>query len=270
MTVQVLNKDEALRIHERVCKDFAETDDPVGMGGVRDQGRDLESALHRQHTGIGDTLKYPTAVGSAATLTFGLCCGHPFHNGNKRTALVCMLAHLDKNGMTLVGVKQRDLYRMIKEVATHSLGVRVPRRRKAQSYTKREADLEVAEIAKWLEENVRHLERGERVITYRQLRKILSRFGLTMENPRNNKIGIYQEKTKTVLLKKRTEKHRIATIGYPGDGRVVNLNTLKRLRRDCKLTTEDGCDASSFYEGTDVIDAFINEYRAILRKLARE
>ena len=28
---------------------------------------------------------------------FGICCDHPFHNGNTRTALVTMLVHLDNN-----------------------------------------------------------------------------------------------------------------------------------------------------------------------------
>lgn len=91
--------DEVLHIHERVCGDFASSADPVDTPGPRDSGL-LDSAIARQLTGTADYLKYSTVWSNAATLTFGLCCNHPFHNGNKRTALVCMIAHLEKNGHT--------------------------------------------------------------------------------------------------------------------------------------------------------------------------
>ena len=45
----------------------------------------LESAIARQDAGFAGQLKYPTAVVNAATLGYGLCLNHPFHNGNKRT-----------------------------------------------------------------------------------------------------------------------------------------------------------------------------------------
>ena len=34
----------------------------------------------RQHTGLGDTLKYPRPIESAATLAYGVCCDHAFHD----------------------------------------------------------------------------------------------------------------------------------------------------------------------------------------------
>src|SRR4051794_23296475 len=117
----MLTVEDVLHIHQRVCEDFAESGDPVGIGGVREKGL-LESAVLRQQVGYGGKLKYPDPYENAATLTFGICCGHPFNNGNKRTALVAMLAHLDANGHAVFGMNQMDLYRMIKAVATHDLG----------------------------------------------------------------------------------------------------------------------------------------------------
>jgi death-on-curing protein len=185
-----------------------------------------------------------------------------------------MLAHLDKNGLTVSGVKQRDLYRMIKAVATHTLGVREdPRKKRRQEYTKREVDAEVAAIADWLQRRARRIERGERQITYRQLRQILGRFDFFMENPKGNSIGIYREvtvkrgifKTKSVV-----EKKRIGAIGYPGDKKVVSPKTLKQVRRTCELDQDHGCDTAAFYTGAEIGDAFISEYQGILAKLARE
>src|SRR5262249_14431063 len=96
----MLSTDEVLRIHDRVCADFGTTADPIAPAGVRDP-KLLESAVARQRVGFGPFLKYSDPFDNAATLTFGVCCNHAFHNGNKRTALVSMLAHLDANKHTL-------------------------------------------------------------------------------------------------------------------------------------------------------------------------
>ncbi len=62
----------------------------------------LSSAVARQSTGIGNHMKYTTVPQIAATLFYGLCLGHAFDNGNKRTALVSMLVLLERNGVLLV------------------------------------------------------------------------------------------------------------------------------------------------------------------------
>lgn len=267
-----LSVDDVLHIHHRVCEDFASSDDPVGFGGTRDDGALLDSAVYRQHIGYGGKLKYPDTYANAATLTFGLCCNHPFNNGNKRTALVAMLAHLERNNHSVFGINQKELYAMIKGVATHSLGVRIPRRRRSQEYTPREADKEVAAIADWLKPRARKIHRGEQRITYRQLGQILAQHGFKLAKPKSNSIGIYKEVTtrKGPFLKKTTEWKRIESIGYPSDGRVVGMNQIKHIRRICKLDEPHGCDTESFYEGADKIEPFINEYRAVLTRLSKE
>lgn len=274
MNITMLKPDEVLAIHRRVAVDFAAADDPIGDVGVREDGHLLESAVARQFVGFDGTLKYPSPFANAATLAFGLCCNHPFHNGNKRTALVAMLAHLDKNGYTLFGVRQREIYQMIKAVATHELGVRVdPRKkRKGVKYSRREADDEVEAIRSWLEARARRVESGERQITYRQLKQILKRFELHLDTPRNNKATVYRYRTRRrgVLRRKAQERQNIGSIPFPGEGKVVGMNAIKRIRYLCKLREVDGCDARSFYEGADVIESFINEYRGILTRLARQ
>src|SRR5262245_6018357 len=84
--------------------------------GVR-SGPLLDSAVNRQHTAIGNSLKYPDPLASAATLTFGICCDHPFINGNKRTALVSMLVHLDKNHLCLQNTTQSELFELMLAIA---------------------------------------------------------------------------------------------------------------------------------------------------------
>ncbi len=67
------------------------------------------------------TLKYPDPILNAATLLYGICNDHPFHNGNKRTALVSALAHLDKNNLILRATKQTELFNLMIAVADHAL-----------------------------------------------------------------------------------------------------------------------------------------------------
>jgi death-on-curing family protein len=273
MPLSNLSLEDVEYIHRRVCQDFAGTDDPVGFGGTRDGGQLLESAVYRQHIGFGGNLKFGDAYSNAATLAFGLCCNHPFNNGNKRTALVAMLAHLDANGHSVFGINQNDLYSMIKDVATHTLSRgRVPPRRKNQDYTPAEADEEVKAIADWLQPRARKIRRGEQQITYRQLGPLMARHGFKVEKSKSNYAGIYKavKKRKIPFAKKTVEWQRVAKIGYPSDGRLVGMNEIKYIRKECGLDEPNGCDTEAFYEGADKIEPFINSYRKVLTRLSKE
>lgn len=65
------------------------------------------------------------------------------------------------------------------------------------------------------------------------------------------------------------ERKRIGSIAFPGETRLVGLSKIKQVRRMCQLTEADGVESSAFYGGADVVDVFINEYRTVLRRLAR-
>ncbi len=267
---ETLNEDEILRIYARVVLDFAESEDPVRPSGLRSPDL-LASAVGRQHTGMGSQMKYPTAHENAATLLYGICHDHPFVNGNKRTALVSMIAHLDKNRLTLVNVGKDELFEMILAVATHTFVARGSRTR-----PHRDPDNEVAEIAEWIKDRLYRMQRGERQITYRQLRRILSSHGFALENPDGNYIDVVKieqvTERKLFSTKFTTVRKRIGNIAYPGENRILGLSLLKHVRRLCALTEADGFDSPGFYAPGDdenIIDGFITEYRTVLRRLAR-
>ena len=70
-----------------------------GLYGLRDENA-LESALARPR----DRWQYeatPRLSDLAAAHAFGLARNHPFLDGNKRVALVVMVAFLDRNGVEL-------------------------------------------------------------------------------------------------------------------------------------------------------------------------
>jgi death-on-curing protein len=265
--MEMLTVDEVLLIYDVLVRDFVEAADPIAPAGVRDRAL-LDSAVSRQYTAIGVTLKYPTVPLNAATLTYGICCDHPFFNGNKRAALVAMLVHLDKNGYCLPSTTQGDLYTMITAIADHRFGAFADRR---GHFPRLAADEQVALLSQWLKKRVARVTKGERPITYRQLRRILSAFNIALENTGQNSAELvrYVEARRGILGRRTLVRQRIATIGYRDDGTALTKAQLKDIRRLCRLREEDGVDSSMFYTTGEVIDAFVNRYRTVLRRLAR-
>ncbi|WP_163576328.1 type II toxin-antitoxin system death-on-curing family toxin [Halomonas faecis] len=91
-----LSYDEVLEIHHELVDFFQNDGDPIEPAGPRDVAL-LESACERPKTGLGGTDKYGTVDEKAAALFHSLVANHPFHNGNKRTALVSTVWFLDQN-----------------------------------------------------------------------------------------------------------------------------------------------------------------------------
>lgn len=265
MAVNTLTVQDVIEIYEILVRDFAEDSDPISPAGVRDQGL-LESAVNRQHTGFGGAIKYPTPVLNAASLCYGICCDHAFYNGNKRAALVALLVHLDRNELCLPDATQDELYKLMVAVAGHTLVKRQASR--GSDF----ADAEVAALAKWLRKRSDKVTRGERPLTYRQLRRILAGYGFYLENAGQNAVElvVYEEVTKG-LFRKRTEKRRkrVASIGYHDEGTVMTRSAVKKIRALCRLSEDNGVDSTMFYSSGEIIDAFVNRYRKALRRLAR-
>jgi len=268
-------------IHDALVTHFEESGDPMTPAGVRDRGL-LESAVGRQIVGSGNVLKYRDARANAATLLYGLCMNHPFHNGNKRTALVACLAHLDGNRYIPDNVLHSEFYNLVLALADHKLSslsllAKETKRLSKQDTSKKpnsKSDVEVHLLTKWLELTTRIIDKRERPLTIRTLRQILTRLGCQFAEPHQNFIDIYGPeklvRTKILSIIPRTKVKRDRTqISYPGEGSVVSVNTIKMIRREFNLTPDDGIDSRVFYDKQAVVDAILNDYQGILRRLAR-
>jgi death-on-curing protein len=90
---------------------FRQIRDHGGAHGVRDENA-LESALvrprHRWHYRTDVRL-----VELAAAYAFGLVRNHPYVDGNKRIALVVMVAFLERNGIELSATNAEALSTML-------------------------------------------------------------------------------------------------------------------------------------------------------------
>ncbi len=262
--LQTLSFEEVVGIHKTLTEDFLNSKDPIEPPGIRENGALLESAVNRQHVGFDGELKYPSPIENAATLCYGVCCNHGFHNGNKRTALVSLLCHLDGNHLTFKeDVGENDLYRLMLKIASHKFS---PKRAKSDT-----SDLEIKEIARWLNRKTRKLKKGEKVVTFRELEKILKQYDISLENPKGNFRDVikYEYKRKHLFAKKERIGKRVAHIPYPREGMEVGKKVLKTIRETCNLTEKDGYDSEMFYGAETSICKFIVKYKKTLNRLAK-
>ena len=254
-----LSVGQVLAIHNTLVSDFAQSADPIAPPGVRDDNL-LESAVYRPQTGFAGMLKYPTIETSAAALLCSLIHDHPFHNGNKRTALVAMLAFLDGNGFVLT-CNADELFQFVLLVAKHRVTER--HRHFVADYE----TLAVAnKIAKW-----------SRVVsevgiapsmTFRKLRTVLERRGCEIRI-KGSRAHIHRNAPEAPRA---PFARRLRTqIPYRDDGTDMPTDHVRKIRRDLQLDSQHGHDDDDFFYSRKPthIDDFIAEYRKILVRLAK-
>jgi death-on-curing family protein len=266
-----LTVDEVLSLHEALARHFEGENDPIQPAGVRSIAL-LESAVGRQFAGVNGVYRYADPRDNAATLMYGLCMNHPFYNGNKRVSLVAGLIHLDRNGYIPDGLTHDEIYRAVLALASHRP---LSGKKKVPTSAGNRSEIEVEELSAWLRRKFRKEDKRIRPITYRELRRILNRFGLRVvvedytfkvfrdeESVSHGFLGLGRPRTV-----RRTRE--LCQIGCGGEGRVIKKGTLAQIRRDCRLTPEDGVDARAFYDDEAAVDFILNQYRGVLTRLAR-
>lgn len=103
-SIRYLSTDEVIRLHgvvRRHAKEHEQHDIEKVTGGVKDRGL-LESAVRKPRTDVFGKERYETVFDKVGALAKGICTNHPFHNGNKRTALLSAVSFLRLNGYELV------------------------------------------------------------------------------------------------------------------------------------------------------------------------
>jgi death-on-curing family protein len=260
-----LTVDEVRKIHYELVKDFSSTSDPINPPGVRSEHL-LGSAVYRPQTAIGSDLKYPTVETSAAALLHSIILDHPFHNGNKRTALVSVLVFLDENGF-FPEFDQDDVFKLLLQIAQH---------RVVDVFQSDLPDREVLAIADWFAGKCRVVEKGERPIPFRKLRQILVSYGCKVDPVITGKINIQHHwiepsvwSIRSVFQKRK--KNLQFQISYIGDGRDIPLSIIKKIRKELYLDELHGIDSHAFYnkETHTPLPDFIAHYRKTLDRLAK-
>ncbi|MBI3170396.1 MAG: Fic family protein [Chloroflexi bacterium] len=256
---------DVLRAHYLII-DFFAHEREEGVGGVGPKNLNLlHSTLSRQFSGYQNKEKWNTDLEICASLFWGLVKNHAFHDVNKRTAILSLFYHLLK--LKRFPHRPHKLYEQLAIcVASNSL----------ENYPvyekyKDKHDAEVLFIADFLSHNTRKMEKTEYKITFRQLDNILRKYEFGLAYSDNNKIDIvkyYDEKVGLLGRKIIQREQRIASIGFPGWTRQVNLTTVKQIRRLTGLTVENGYDSETFYHDADSLPFLINEFQGLLIRLA--
>jgi len=202
--------------------------------------------MSRCQTSLGGQLKYPTAPMAAAAQLHSMVLNHPFHNGNKRTALVAMIVLLDKNGWSL-RADEDELFDFVLSVASHEV-----------VDARGEPDKEVEEIAAWIHRHTAPNKMPIPNLKFHDLRSILLKHGCEFGRPARggNRINISRGENQV-------------QVWYGGDGREVAKNTITEVRRKLKLDEEHGYDPDLFYNAEERLPTFITKYRNILERLAK-
>lgn len=267
--IACLEVEDVLSIHERLTIDAAETEDPISPPGVKNEGL-LDSAVARQFAGYQGNMKYDDPISNAASLCYGICSNHAFHNGNKRTALVSLMCHLDKNGRTFKdNSNQNTLYSFILSVASHTI---VPKNKlKRGKHDK--SDLEILEMSEWIKKKTRKVTKGDRSLSYVEFEKILRQHDVYFENHKNNYVDVVRyemvdKKKGWFRTEKVREGRKVANIPH-WPGRTVGKNLVNSVRKQAGLTHADGVDSALFYGDEVPPDDFIQKYKTVLRKLAK-
>ena len=251
-----LTVEEVHGIHNALVDDFAKTSDPIDPPGVR-SNHIIESAVFRPQTGLDGVLKYPTVETSAAALLCALIHNHPFHNGNKRTALVSTLVFLDENGLVLT-CSEDELFRFVLLVAKHKV---------AEASRCHSSDHETLAVAKQICKWSRAVSKAEHPMTFLKLRPILESYGCTI-SIRGSQAIIDRNtpmRSRWLFPKRNLRSY----IHYHDGGTEVDQNTVKKIRKDLQLDHEHGYDESDFYsKKPSKIDDFIAKYRKTLMRLA--
>ena len=249
-----LTVDEVHGIHNALVDDFAQTADPIDPPGVRNEHL-IESAVFRPQTGLAGILKYPTVETSAAALLCALIHDHPFHNGNKRTALVSTLVFLDENSL-VVTCSQDELFRFILLIAKHKV---------TRDHRYYSSDYETLAVAKTIHQWSRVVSKTDRTITFLKLRPILEGYGCTLSIT-SGRAHIVRERPGGLFSKRRMS----CKVRYRDDGSDVSPDTVKKIRKDLWLDHEHGYDDTDFYSKKPMrIDGFIAKYRKTLARLGR-
>jgi death-on-curing protein len=241
-----MNNDIIFGIHEFLVNYFKDDDDPVSPPGIRSQAL-FESACARPFLTAGGSDVYPDEFSKAAALFHGIISNHCFYNGNKRTALLSTLYFLSEYNYWVENCDDEEMYEFTRQIAAHEICDR------------RSNKVDV--IKEWLIRNSRKVMKGERRLSFNDLRYVLSKFGYEL----------IEEGTMASIHFNGQLVERILKKGKQGFEEYDQVY-LSTLRKRLNLTVDYGIDSARFYGQKGICDelnVFMNMRGEVFRKLAK-
>jgi death-on-curing family protein len=178
-----LSCEDVLDAHYLIADHFLRLGEGIGGIGPKDFGL-LSSAVSRQLASVGGSFVYNDVWEIGASLIFGLINNHPFHDANKRTAFLSAVYYMLEHGyVPRVDIVEVEDFTV--EIANYnSLNGR---------------HMKIDEIAPRFKSMFRIRDNSTSyIVTYRELRNLLSQHGCSLRNPSGNYIDV--ERLKNLLL----------------------------------------------------------------------
>ena len=267
----LLSYEDVLRAHYLICDYFESVTNTPSICGVRSMDL-LGSAIGRQRTEFSNQNKWRDEYEIMATLFFGLTKNHAFHDGNKRTALLCFLYQLYKYGRVPT-IKQESLEQLTVDIADGTVVQRSNFNEflKRSGMSKKDISLEdqnVYYIATYIKKYSRKLNSSYKALTYEELNTVLHRFSCTLDNPSKNYINVYRNYTEKHLFKKdEIKKVKVLQIGFPGWKKQVFPKALKETLKALQLTPDKGFDNAVLSREAEPLYKIIQDYEGPLSRL---
>lgn len=246
---------DVLKVHFLVVDMFYGQKSGIGGIGPKDVGL-LESAVSRQYSSFGDHVRWERTEDKAATLLFGVVKNHPFHDANKRTAFLSVLYLLRRNGIVL-SVTEQQFEDFVVLIADDSYR---KKEKFIRSFSEQE-DGEIKFISHIIKKTTRQLDNKDKLITYRELDRILHRFGFGLFYPENNYIDVCTVQDGIV-------GDRICRIGFPGWTKQILKQNLRYLRQETGLDALNGVDSEAFFGAAEPVSVLMARYYDPLVRLA--
>ena len=121
----------------------------------------------------------------------------------------------------------------------------------------------------WIKQNTRLVEKGDRSIPFRSLRRILVGFDCKVHDTSGSAVNIARMVPRRRFIPLPPRK-LTTQVHYGGEGREVEKGTINKIRRELELNEEHGVDSRTFYDKAPAsVSDFIVRYRKTLRRLAR-
>jgi len=259
----LVNVSDVLKAHYILADYFtdptAEDEIESMLVGVRSFNL-LTSAICRQICGYNGKRKYTNNIEICATLFYGLVKNHAFHDGNKRTALLTLLAQLQAyNYYPTAGINEFE--KLVLAVADDSLPVKY---KYAWKKFEKKDDTIIYTIAFLLRRMVENKNTSFRCdISMKEFIQALEKQGVICE--RNG--------LKTKLIRKSRKglfpKTYTYFINYYGDTRVVQAGMARDTFDELHLF-EEFPSYQSLFDGRESLYALISQFEQPLRRLKDE
>lgn len=260
----ILSELDVFNAHFALADFFVSTGEEARYG-ILNYGL-LSSAVARQSVGFNGQCKWCDDESKVSTLAFGLDKNHAFNDGNKRTALLCLLLALHRKKRHLI-CKKKKLETLLVRIAANEMDKYPDFKR----FKKHGDDAIIVYMANFLRKQSRKIDNSFRTMTYEEFNRKLKNYNIRLDNTQGAYIDVLQikEEKKLFGLLKRNKETRVLQIGFPGWKRQINPKAVKNVLKVCGLF-ENGLDMKTFYEGGEPEYKLIEEYFDVLKRLKDE